>query len=79
MLSYDEFLCESPDLKPVKTAAQIALKHKVPLEQIKDQLSRGIGVEREHTNKNSVARKIALAHLDEFPDYYDRLEKVEKK
>jgi hypothetical protein len=23
--------------------------------------------------------KIALAHLNEFPDYYDRLEKMEKE
>ncbi len=24
-------------------------------------------------------KKIALAHLNEFPDYYDRLEKMEKE
>jgi hypothetical protein len=26
-----------------------------------------------------VTGKIALAHLNEFPDYYDRLEKMEKE
>jgi len=26
-----------------------------------------------------ITGKIALAHLNEFPDYYDRLEKMEKE
>jgi hypothetical protein len=43
------------------------------------QLSKGIKIELEHTGDVAVAREIALDHLNEFPDYYDRLENVEKK
>lgn len=54
-----------------------------------DQFRRGIKVELEHgsvdqkTNVTNddllITAKIALAHLNEFPDYYDRLEKMEKE
>ena len=54
-----------------------------------DQFRRVIGVELEHgtvspqtnvTNDDHLMTgKIALAHLNEFPDYYDRLEKLEKE
>jgi len=54
-----------------------------------DQFRRGMEVELEHgrqdpaTNVTNddllVTGKIALAHLNEFPDYYDRLEKMEKE
>jgi hypothetical protein len=54
-----------------------------------DQFRRGMDVELEHglidghtnvTNDDPLATgKIALAHLNEFPDYYDRLEKMEKE
>ncbi len=54
-----------------------------------DQLRKGMNVELEHgcedsltnvTNDDSlVTGKIALAHLNEFPDYYDRLEKMEEE
>jgi len=53
-----------------------------------DQFRRGMDVELEHGKINSktnvtnskplITGKIALAHLNEFPDYYDRLEKMEK-
>ncbi|MBN2477884.1 hypothetical protein JXB01_01200 [Candidatus Micrarchaeota archaeon] len=49
----------------------------------------GLHVELEHglvdpdtnvTNDDPIMTgKIALAHLNEFPDYYDRLEKMEKE
>jgi len=49
----------------------------------------GLGVELEHgshepetnvTNDDEIlTAKIALAHLREFPDYYTRLEKLEKE
>ena len=52
-----------------------------------DQFRRGMDVELEHgsvdpgTNVSDddplITGKIALAHLNEFPDYYDRLEKME--
>jgi hypothetical protein len=54
-----------------------------------DQFRRGMDVELEHgliDSKTNVTNddplmtgKIALAHLNEFPDYYDRLEKMEKE
>ena len=52
-----------------------------------DQFRRGMDVELEHglsdpatnvTNDDPlITGKIALAHLNEIPDYYDRLEKME--
>lgn len=54
-----------------------------------EQFRMGIDVELEHglidphtnvTNDNPIMTgKIALAHLNEFPDYYTRLEKMEKE
>jgi len=54
-----------------------------------DQFRRGMDVEIEHglvdaitnvTNDDPLMTgKIALAHLNEFPDYYDRLEKMEEE
>lgn len=54
-----------------------------------DQFRRGMDVELEHglcdsaTNVSNddplVTGKIALAHLNEFPDYYDRLDKMEEE
>lgn len=55
----------------------IAKHHGVELSQILSQLDKGIKVEQEHTSNLAIAREIALDHLMEFPDYYDRLEKAE--
>tara|TARA_Y100000310_G_scaffold342459_1_gene445801 strand:+ start:1484 stop:1756 length:273 start_codon:yes stop_codon:yes gene_type:complete len=54
-----------------------------------DQFRRGMDVELEHglidpsTNVSNddpiITGKIALAHLNELPDYYDRLEKMEEE
>lgn len=54
-----------------------------------DQYRRGMEVELEHGTENSFTNitnddalttgKIALAHLNEFPDYYDRLDKLEEE
>lgn len=53
------------------------------------QFTKGINVELEHGDMNSntnvtnndplLTGKIALAHLYELPDYYDRLEKIEEE
>lgn len=61
------------------TLEDIAKKHKVSLKSLESQLKKGVKVEREHTNKDSLAREIAKDHLEEFPDYYDRLDKMEKQ
>jgi hypothetical protein len=65
-------------LKSYKTPEQLAKKHKVSVEKIETQLKKGIKVEKEHTNDVDIAKQIASQHLDELPDYYDRLQKVEK-
>ena len=41
------------------------------------QLKMGIEVELEHSPSRQIAKKIALDHLAEIPDYYTRLEKME--
>ena len=45
----------------------------------KRQLRMGINVEMEHTYSRKIAKKIAKAHLSEFPVYYTYLKKMEKK
>lgn len=67
-------------LKSAKTVGQIAKKHKVDADKIKHQLRLGQEVEKEHTTDKGVGdeRQIALQHLDELPDYYTKLEKMEK-
>ena len=52
-----------------------------------NQFKRGIDVELEHGTRDGLTNvtnndalltgKIALVHLNEFPDYYDRLKKLE--
>lgn len=52
------------------------------------EFTKGINVELEHGNKDKetnvtnndpiLTGKIALAHLKELPDYYSRLDKIEK-
>lgn len=54
-----------------------------------EQFRMGLDVELEHGTRNASTNvssddpittgKIALAHLNEFPDYYSRLEKMEKE
>ena len=64
--------------KQTATFNQIMKRHNVSYTNLVIQLAKGIKVEQEHTGDMAIAREIALDHLDEFPDYYDRLEKVEK-
>jgi len=59
------------------TLKDIAERHKVRVSTLEAQLKKGILVEREHTDKDSVAAKIAMDHLFEMPDYYTRLAKME--
>ena len=73
-----------------KEAKEIGQKLGVNWKQFDvDQFRKGMNVELEHglrdlkTNVSNddpiTTGKIALAHLNEFPDYYDRLEKMEKE
>ena len=58
--------------------SEVAKVHNMNAEQLRLQLQKGIKHELEHTDKITDARRIALDHLVEFPDYYDRLDKIEK-
>lgn len=61
------------------TPEEIAKKHNVSIDFILNQLERGITVEGEHTSHPKIAEEIALDHLWELPDYYNRLDKMEKE
>lgn len=65
--------------KPTPSFQDILKKHGVSYDDLIQQLRKGIKIEQEHTGNLEMAKEIALDHLDEFPDYYDRLEKAEKK
>lgn len=43
----------------------------------KKELEMGTKVEMEHTKNKAIAKRIALDHLAELPDYYTRLTKME--
>jgi len=64
-------------LKPFKTVEEIAKKHRLDVSFIEKQLKMGEKIEHEHTKNHTLARDIALQHLDEIPDYYIRLKKME--
>jgi hypothetical protein len=70
---------EETELKTVPSLEDSAKKHNVDIEVLKKQLEKGIQVEKEHTKDEKVAEKIALAHIDERPDYYVQIDKLEKK
>ena len=64
-------------IKSHKTVEQIAKKHSLDVSFVKHQLEMGIPIEHEHTQDKVLATDIALQHLDEIPDYYTRLKKME--
>jgi len=64
-------------LKPHKSVEQIAKKHRLDVSFVRNQLEMGIPIEHEHTKDKVLATDIALQHLDEIPDYYTRLKKME--
>lgn len=44
-----------------------------------EQLQKGIEVEHEHTDDDAIAKEISKDHLEEFPKYYDALDKMEEE
>jgi len=52
---------------------------KKPSDFSEDAIQKGIKIELEHTSDRELAKEIAMDHLDEFPDYYEELDKMEKK
>jgi len=65
--------------KRVPSEKEIASKHGVDVKYIVKQAEIGSTVEREHVTTHDEAYGIALQHLDEFPDYYKHLLKMEKE
>jgi len=65
--------------KTILTISEVAEKHSVPVETLSDELIEGIKTEMEHTNNPEEAKKIALDHLAENPQYYQYLQKMEVK
>jgi hypothetical protein len=64
--------------KKTPSVEEIAKKHNVSIDQIQAQIVKGVAIEKEHTNDENEANEIARDHLHEFPDYYDKLKKMEK-
>ncbi len=64
-------------VKSHKSVEQIAKKHRLEVSFVRRQLEMGITIEHEHTKDKDLATDIALQHLDEIPDYYTRLKKME--
>jgi len=61
-----------------KSLEDLAKKHNVSVEHLSSQLKKGIEVEHEHTKDSIVAKKIAMDHLFEDPNYYTKLKKIEE-
>lgn len=70
---------EPKDQKPHLTVDNIAKKHGVSVDDIQKEFEMGQKVEHEHTQDADRAADIALNHLGEIPDYYSRLDKMEKQ
>jgi len=60
-----------------KSIEDIAQKHGVAVEVIQAQVQKGLEVEKEHTDDVKEATQIALDHLVESADYYDKLTQIE--
>ena len=52
---------------------------KKPSDFNKRQLDMGVKVEMEHTSDKDLSKDISMDHLEEFPNYYTELDKMEKK
>jgi hypothetical protein len=58
---------------------ELSEKHKEDPKEIEQQKQEGTAVELEHTNEPAKAEEIAKDHIEEIPDYYDRLEDMEEE
>ena len=65
--------------KSHKDIEQIAEEKGVDLEYAQEQLKKGMQTESEHSDDHMVQEIIALQHLDEMIDYYEKLEYIEGK
>jgi hypothetical protein len=76
-------VCEGMDEKDfVKTFVNAGKANEKGLKESdvdQKELAKGIEVEYEHTTDKDIAKRIALDHLAELPDYYTRLAKMEEE
>jgi len=68
-LQYIPNIPETDEIWDILTNVVKEYKHKYD----KEELRKGIEVEKEHTDNPKIALKIALDHLDEDPQYYTKL------
>lgn len=61
------------------TLKDLAKHHDTTIDELIDKVSDGINVEMEHTSSVPIALEIALDHIYEDLDYYNKLEKIEAK
>ena len=61
------------------TIKDLANHHKTDTETDKKALAKGIKTELEHTTDKEVAKEIAMDHVYEDLEYYDKLEKIEEE
>jgi hypothetical protein len=61
------------------TPKKIADKFNVKVSDIEKQIAKGKKIESEHTDDEEKQTEIASDHVSEFPDYYDRIMKMEKE
>lgn len=86
ILAFTEFVnerCTTCDklhggLADYLSAEDIAKKHNVDVDEIERKIALGAKYEAEHTNDETLAREIAMDHLVEDPDYYEKLKKIEE-
>jgi hypothetical protein len=66
---------------PDKTAGALIGRHwRTPQSRFHPaELAKGVKMEMEHTDNHRIALEIAKDHLSELPDYYSRLERMEKR
>jgi len=55
---------------------EIADMHNISVEEVEKQIQKGIKVEMEHTSDPEYAHEIAMDHVIEDPNYYDKLVKL---
>lgn len=53
-------------------------KGKIPSDYDQKSLNQGVKVELEHTTDREIAQEIAMDHLEEDPDYYEKLSNIDK-
>lgn len=66
-------------MKPMIPESVIANKHGVPIGDVHNEMLKGIGVEREHTDDRDTAATMASHHIYNILDYYDRLDEMEEE